>query len=111
VNEDLAVGVPLADSNLAEIKHLPVTSAVKTLGSMMCPAGLNKAAIERMQLQGLEWVDRINNLSCCSSWFKVDRQFWPCLGYGICNNTATWEELYSCLQRVYWQLAPKGGVR
>jgi hypothetical protein len=49
VNEDLTVGVPLADGNFAEIEHLPITSAVKTFGSMMCPAGLNKAAIERMQ--------------------------------------------------------------
>jgi hypothetical protein len=78
---------------------------------MTCPAGLNKEAIERMQSQGQEWVDRITNLSCCNTWFMVDKQFWPCLGYGICNNTATWEELDSCLQCVYWQLAPKGGVR
>jgi hypothetical protein len=41
----------------------------------------------------------------------VDRQFWPCLGYGICNNFAPWEELDSCLQPVNWQLVPKGGVR
>ncbi len=111
VNKDFAVGVPLADDNLTEIKHLPVTSAVKTLGSMMCPAGLNKAAIERMQSQGQEWVDKITNLSKLNTWFMVDRQFWPRLGYGICDNTATWEELDSCLQRVYWHLAPKGGVR
>jgi hypothetical protein len=52
VNKDLSIGVPLADGNLAEIKHLPVASTVKTLGSMTCPAGLNKVAIERMQLQG-----------------------------------------------------------
>jgi hypothetical protein len=48
VNEDLTVGVPLAEGNLAEINHLPVMSAFKTLGSMTCPVGLNKAAIERM---------------------------------------------------------------
>ncbi len=111
VNKNLAVGVPLADCNLTEIKHLLVTSAVKTLGSMTCPAGSIKAAIERMQSQGQEWVDRIANLSHRNTWFMVDRQFWPCLGYGICNNTATCEELDSCLQCVYWQLAPKGGVR
>ncbi len=111
MNNNLSVHVQLADGNLTEIKHLPVTSIVKTLSSMTCPAVLNKAAIERMQLQGQEWVDRITNLSHCNTWFMVDRQFWPHLGYGICNNTATWEELDSFLQRVYWQLAPKGGVR
>ncbi len=41
----------------------------------------------------------------------VDRQFWPCLGYGICNNTAPWNELEECLKQVYWQLLPKGGIR
>ncbi len=46
-----------------------------------------------------------------STWFMVDKQFWPRLGYGICSNTASWEELDSCLQQVYWQLVPKGGVR
>jgi hypothetical protein len=40
----------------------------------------------------------------------VDRQFWPSLGYGICNNTASWDKLELCLKRVYWQLLPKGGI-
>jgi hypothetical protein len=111
VNMDLSIGVPLVDGYLAEIEHHPVMSAVKTLGLMMCPTGLNKAAIKRMQPQGQEWVDRITNLSCRNAWFRVDRQFWLLLGHGICNNTAYWEELDSCLQRVYWQLVPKGGVR
>jgi hypothetical protein len=48
VNKVLSIGVPLANGNLAKIKHLPVTSAVETLGSMTCPAGLNEMAIERM---------------------------------------------------------------
>jgi hypothetical protein len=29
---DLVIGIPLADGSLAEIKHLQVSSAVKTLG-------------------------------------------------------------------------------
>ncbi len=78
---------------------------------MTCPAGLNQATIERLQSQGQEWVDRITNLSRCNTWFMVDRHFWLRLGCGICNNTAIWEELDLCLQRVYWQLAPKGRVR
>jgi hypothetical protein len=75
VNKDLSIWVSLADGNLTEIKHLPVTSAGKTLGSMTCPAGLNKASIERMQLQGQEWVDEITTLSRRNTWFMVDRQF------------------------------------
>jgi hypothetical protein len=78
---------------------------------MTCPAGLNKAGLDQMQCQGQEWVDIITTLSCQNTWFMVDRQFWPCLGYGICNNTASWDELELCLKQVYWQLLPKGGVR
>jgi hypothetical protein len=95
----------------AEIEQLPVTTAVKTLGSMTCPAGLNKAGLERMQSQGQEWVDRVTTLSQRNTWFMVDRQFWTRLGYGICNNTASWDKLELCLKPVYWQLLPKGGIR
>ena len=55
---DFALGVPMADGSLEEIKHLPVTKAIKTLGSMTCPAGNSLAAIEKMKKQGQEWVDK-----------------------------------------------------
>ncbi len=86
-------------------------TAVKTLGLMTCPAGLKKAGLKQMQSQGQEWVDRVTNLSCHNTWFMVDRQFWPRLGYFSCNNTASWDELEQCLKQVYWQLLPKGGLR
>jgi hypothetical protein len=44
-------------------------------------------------------------------WFMVDCQLWPRIGYGICNNTASWRELENCMQRIYWQLIGRGGVR
>jgi hypothetical protein len=44
--EEFAIGVPVVDGSLVEIEQLPVTSTVKTLGSMTCPAGSNKASIE-----------------------------------------------------------------
>jgi hypothetical protein len=44
-------------------------------------------------------------------WFMVDCQFWPRVGYGICNNTAPWKVLDGCLQRIYWQILGRGGVR
>ncbi len=86
---------------------------MKTLGSMMCPSGSNAAALQRMQTQGQEWVDRVKSgkLSQRYAWFMLDRQLWPRLGFGICNNTASWDDLEYCLKRVYWQVVPKGGVR
>ena len=105
IRPDLAIGVPLGDSSLAEIEHLPVESAIKTLGSMTCPTGSSAAALGHMQQQGQE------KLSHRNMWFMMDRQFWPRVGYGISNTSASWEELDQCLRRVYWQLVPRGGVR
>jgi hypothetical protein len=111
--EDYAIGVPLADGSLAEIQHLSINSAVKTLGSMTCPSGSNRAGLERMRIQGQEWVDQIagGKMSRRNVWFMADWQFWSRVGYGICNNTATWEELEGCLKHIYWQMNPKEGVR
>jgi hypothetical protein len=112
IQPDLAVGVPLADGSLAEIKHLPVSSAVKTLGLMTCPTGSSAAELGKMQQQGQEWEDRVKSrkLSHCNMRFMVDCRFRPRVGYGICNNSATWDELDQCLTRVYWQIVPRGGV-
>ncbi len=57
IRPDLAIGVPLADGNLVEIKHLPVSSVVKTLGSMTSPTGSSATVLGQMQHQGQEWVD------------------------------------------------------
>ncbi len=53
-NADLAIGVPMADGSIEEIKHLPCNSALKTLGSLTCPTGSNTTALDRMRLQGQE---------------------------------------------------------
>jgi hypothetical protein len=73
------------------------------LGSMPCPTGSSTAALGQMQQQGQEWVDRVKSgkLSYHSVWFMLDHQFWPHVGYGIYNNSATWDELDKCLKRVY----------
>ncbi len=40
--------VPLADVNFAHIDHLGVHELINTLGSMTCPSGCNKGAINYM---------------------------------------------------------------
>jgi hypothetical protein len=113
IRSELQISVSMADGSLVEIKHLPVNRAVKMLGSMSCPSGSNMAALQRMQTQGQEWVDRVKsgNLSWRNVWFMLDCQFWLRLGFGICNNTASWDDLEFCLKKVYWQLVPQEGVR
>jgi hypothetical protein len=46
IRPNLQIRVPLADGSLKDIKHLPVSGAIKTLGSMTCPSGSNVAALE-----------------------------------------------------------------
>jgi hypothetical protein len=65
-----------------------------------------------MQQQGQEWVDKVlaSTLSHQNAWFMTNCQFWPRLGYEICNNSAMWDELEGCLKKVYWKLIGRGGV-
>jgi hypothetical protein len=80
---------------------------------MTCPTGSSTTALGRMQQQGQEWVDQVKSgkLNHLNVWFMVDQQFWPRMGYGICNILATWDDLDQCLRRIYLQLVPRGGVR
>jgi hypothetical protein len=80
--EELKIGVPLVDGSMVTIEQLAVNKAIKTLGLMTCPSGSNTAAIERMQQQGQEWVDRVisGKIGRQNMWKMLDCQFWPCLG-------------------------------
>jgi hypothetical protein len=46
-----------------------------------------------------------------SVWHMMDCQFWPRVGYAIGNNSASAKGLDNCLQQVYWQLLPRGGMQ
>ena len=80
---------------------------------MTCPSGDNTAALERMVTQAEEWHNRLlsNWLSRRDVLFMVECQFWPRIGYGICNNTASWEALDKCLNITYGKICRKGGIR
>ena len=43
-------------------------------------------------------------------WFLLDHQLWPKLDYGLCSNTASFEDLALCMKKQWWQLLPLGGV-
>jgi hypothetical protein len=49
----------MLDGTLGEIKHLPFNKVIKTLGSMTCPSGSSPMALDRMQQQDHEWVDKV----------------------------------------------------
>ena len=75
---------------------------------MTCPTGSSAAVLGRMQQQGQEWADRVKSgkLSHRNMWFMMDRQFWPRVGYGISNTSASWEELGQCLRRYTGSSSP-----
>ena len=111
--ENWDIGIPLVNGDLAAIEHLSVDSAVKTLGSMTCPLGSNKATLSRMKSQCEEWFNRLSlgALSRRDVWFMCEVQLWPRVGYGRCNNTSSWEELDSCLNVSLGKICRKGGIR
>jgi hypothetical protein len=55
-DEEWNIYTPLANGETGIIEHLSVDSAVKTLGSMTCPSGSNKAAIARECVASLSTI-------------------------------------------------------
>lgn len=110
--EELWLAIPLHDGSVVEIKHLAVLEAHKTLGSMTCPTGSSDAAVVQIRDTAQKWLDKASNakLSHHNFWFLMERQFWPQVGFGICNSTTMLSELKECLQKIYWQLVPLGGL-
>jgi hypothetical protein len=78
-DEEFRAVVPLADGSFAPIEHLGVDVPNKTLGTMTCPSGNNKSAINYMQTKGMAWKDMVTGgtLSRRNIWFMLDKQFWP----------------------------------
>ncbi len=87
--------------------------AHKTLGSMTCPTGSGGAEIQQMWDKAKAWLNKAIDAKLwrCNFWFLMDRQFWPQVGFGLCNNTACLQELSEALQRIYWKLVLLGGLR
>jgi hypothetical protein len=80
---------------------------------MTCPTGSGGAAIQQMWDNAQARLDKVIDakLSRWNFWFLMDCQFWPQVRFGLCNNTACFQELSEALQRIYWKLVPLGGLR
>jgi hypothetical protein len=106
------VTVPLPGGGSAAIAHRPVSHADKMLGALTSPDGDSASAILQMQEKAQQWVDAVRNghLHQWNVWFLLGVQFWPWLGFSICNSTAMYDKLEHALQRQYFQILPLGGV-
>ena len=112
MDEDLVIGVPMPDGTMVEIEHLSVDTSKETLGVWSCPSGSASTALTEMKSKAQEWIDRAKEGSMMRRdiWFLLDHQLWPKLDYGLCSNTASFEDLTLCMKKQWWQLLPLGGV-
>jgi len=104
--------VPQTDGSQAVIENLAVTECRETLGMFSSPSGNNEGAMNRMAVKAQEWVDQAKNGKVLrrSMWFMMDVQFWPRVGYGLCGNTASFEQLSNVLQKPYFNVLSTGGI-
>ena len=59
--QDLQIWVPQSDDSMAEIVHLGVNQASKTLGSMTCPSGDPAKVLMRISDKAQAWIDDAKN--------------------------------------------------
>ncbi len=109
---DLSIMVPLEDSTLAAIEHLPHTTPTKTLGQMTCPMGSSDGAIVQMQEKAKGWITKAkeSKLHKGNLNFFLDKQFWLRVSFNISSVCATFEELEECLMRIYYDMLPLCGI-
>ena len=55
---EYALGFPMPDGSLGEIKHLSVDTAKETLRVFVCPSGDARAQFLSMLQKGQRWIDR-----------------------------------------------------
>jgi hypothetical protein len=107
------VMVPLEDSTLATIEHLPVTAPTKTLSQMTCPIGSSASANAQMQEKGKGWVSKAKESKLHKGHlnFLLNKQFWPGVSFGISSMCVPFEELEECLMRIYYDMLPLCGIQ
>eukprot|EP00956_Cyclotella_meneghiniana_P022017 scaffold40896_cov41-Cyclotella_meneghiniana.AAC.6 len=110
--DEYQLSVPMPDGSMEEIEHLPVTESRETLGVWSSPAGSTDGAMTRITSKAREWVARAKEgkLRRRDVWFLMDCQLWLRLNYGLCCNTAPYQQLENCLRKEYCDILPIGGV-
>ncbi len=93
------VTVPLLGGGSAAIAHRPVSHAEKMLGALTSPDGDSASPILQMQEKAQQWVKAVRNghLHQWNVWFLLRVQFWPWVGFSICNSMATYKKLEHAL--------------
>jgi hypothetical protein len=95
----MGIVVPLEDGSMARIEHLPLDAPTKTLGLMICPTGSSTGSLAQTVEKVTGWKDK----ACAAkthwqtTWFLLEKQFWPKVGFGLSCISATWTQVEDCL--------------
>ncbi len=110
---DLSIVIPLADGTLASIKHLPVSTPIKTLGQMTCLTRCSTGANLQMKEKAQKWIDMAKGgkLHKRNVWFLLDKQFWTGVSFVISSIRVPYAELDQCMMRIYYNLLLICGIR
>ena len=111
-NPEYDITVNLPNGTQAPIDHLPVDEASVTLGVSSCPSGVASSSLELVKEKALKWANQSRNshLPPRDMHFGVHRKFWPKVKYGLCANTASFDELVGAMHKPYHLMCSVGGV-
>ena len=109
--QTLHLTVPQPDGSSANISQLSIQVPSTTLGGTQSPCNLN-SSLDAMTDKALIWANqaKTSGLRPRDFHISVARKFWPKVKYGLCSNTASFQDLTSAMHRPYYRMAPIGGL-
>ena len=105
--------VPMPDETHENIEHVSAHEAKETLGIYTCPSGAYKKSLEIMAEKAQGWIDIASEgkLHWRMACFRIDRQFWPKVSYGLCCNLAPLPQLQYSFKNSIEQWYPWVGLK
>ena len=101
-----AVGVP------TPLERVPVTEARRTLGVRLAPDGNNRAEVEYLRQQAVNWSDKLRtgHLPRYASWVSMNATIMRTLIYPLPATTLTYDECHYILSPVLQAGLPSSGI-
>lgn len=89
-----------------------MTTSKVTLGVASSPDGKGLGAMTRMNEKAMKWVNsaKTSSLGPRDIHDSVTYKFWPSISYGLCANSATYEQLVDGMHKPYYILCPLGAL-
>lgn len=103
---------PLPSGEREEIDNLPVSESKVTIGVASSPDEKGLGAMTRMNEKAMKWVNSTKNSSLDPRDIhdSITYKFWPSISYGLCANSAKYEQLVEGTHKPYYILCPLGAL-